>query len=128
MINTYSGWTYGHTIDDNNKFLEFEEAVSGILVAELNVGSYSLQEFVNEISRAMNAKSLNLTYTTSLDRTTRKIIISGSDNFNLLISSGTTSSQSVYPLIGFTGSIDLSGSSSYESDSPSGSFFEPPER
>jgi hypothetical protein len=34
MIRTYSGFTYGHTINENNKFLEFEETVSGVLIAE----------------------------------------------------------------------------------------------
>lgn len=124
MINTYSGFTYGHTIDDDNKFLEFEEPIDGIRTAELNVGSYSLSEFVAEISRAMNAASLNQTYSTSLDRTTRKITITGSVAFSLLISSAATSFQSVFGLAGFTGA-DLTGQLSYEGDSPSGSFFEP---
>lgn len=124
MINTYSGWTYGHTITDENKFLEFEETVAGILTAELNVGSYDLGGFVSEVARAMNAASLNETYTATLDRTTRKITITGSSTFSLLISSATTVLQSVYSLAGFTGS-DLTGSASYEGDSPSGSIFEP---
>lgn len=125
MINTYSGWTFGHTITENNRFLDFEETTgSGILVAELNVGSYSLGTFTSEIARAMNAASLNESYTTVLDRTTRQISINGSNPFNLLISSGVNATQSVFSLAGFNGT-DLSGISSYEGDSPSGSFFEP---
>lgn len=123
-IKTYSGFTYGHTIDENNKFLEFEETVSGVLTAELNVGSYSLEEYKNEIARAMNAASLNETYSTTLDRSTRKITITGSNTFSLLISSATTALQSTFSLAGFNGA-DLTGASSYEGDSPSGSFFEP---
>lgn len=125
-IQTYSGFTYGHTITENNKFLDFNETVSGNLTAELNVGSYSLANFVDEISRAMNAASLNESYTVSLDRTDNRnrITINGSNTFSLLISSGDTASQSVFSLAGFNGS-DLSGSSSYEGDSPSGSLFEP---
>ena len=124
MIRTYSGFTYGHTINENNKFLEFEETISGVLIAELNVGSYDLASFVAEVSRAMNAASLNETYSTSLDRNTRKITITGSATFSLLIASGSTALQSSFSLIGFNGS-DLSGQLSYEGDSPSGSFFEP---
>ncbi len=123
-IKTYSAWTYGHTITDNNKFLEFEEAVSGVLIAELNVGSYSLSGYVSEIARAMNAASLNVTYTTILDRATRKVTINGTSTFSLLINSATTAPQSTYSLAGFNGA-DLTGSASYEGDSPSGSLFEP---
>jgi hypothetical protein len=124
MINTYSGWTYGHTINENNRFLEFEETISGVLTAELNVGSYTLTQYVAEVARALNASSLNNTYSTSLDRTTRKITITGSDTFSLLISSGSTALQSAYSLTGFNG-VNLTGQLSYEGDSPSGSFFEP---
>ncbi len=123
MIRTYSGWTFGHTITDDNKYLQFQE-MSGIKTATLNVGAYSLGSFVNEIARAMNAASLDETYTTSLDRTTRKITITGTNNFDLLITSGTLASQSVFSLAGFNGA-DLTGAASYEGDSPSGSFFEP---
>jgi len=123
-IQTYSGFTYGHTITEANKFLEFEESISGVLIAELNVGSYTLGQFANEIARAMNAASLNESYTTSIDRATRRITIQGSNTFSLLINSGTTVGQSVFALAGFNGS-DLTGLSSYEGDSPSGSFFEP---
>jgi len=124
MIDTDSAWTYGHTITDDNKFLEFEETVAGILTAELNVGSYSLTDYALEISRAMNAASLNESYSTSLNRATRKITITGSSTFSLLINSATTAPQSTYPLAGFNGA-DLTGSASYEGDSPSGSIFEP---
>lgn len=123
-IQTYSGFTYGHTINENNKFLEFEESISGILTAELNIGSYTLGTFVNEVARALNAASLNQTYTATLNRATRRITISSSDNFSLLINSATTALQSAFPLAGFTGA-DVTGQSSYEGDSPSGSFFEP---
>lgn len=123
-IKTYSAWTYGHTIDDSNKFLDFQEGANPALAAELNVGSYTLGTFVNEISRAMNAASLNETYTVTLNRTTRQITISGTTTFSLLVSSGDQASQSVYPLAGFNGA-DRTGATSYEGDSPSGSLFEP---
>lgn len=124
MINTYSGFTYGHTITDDNKFIDFEETISGILTAQLNVGAYTLGEFTTEIARALNAASLNEAYTTTLDRTTRRITVNGSSAFSLLISSGPTSTQSAFPLMGFTGA-DLTGLLTYEGDSASGSFFEP---
>ena len=123
MIRTYSGWNYGHTINENNKFLNFDEG-GGELTATLNVGSYTLGEFFNEVSRALNAASLNETYTVTLDRSTRLITITGSNTFDLLINSGTQASQSVYPLAGFNGA-DRTGATSYEGDSPSGSVFEP---
>lgn len=122
MISTYSGWTYGHTITVDNQYIDFDEG-AGELSAILNPGSYSLAEFVDEVARALNEAG-GLTYTTSVDRATRKITISAGANFSLLITSGTFVNFSAFGLIGFSGA-DLSGSNSYEGNAASGSFFEP---
>jgi hypothetical protein len=122
MISTFSGFTYGHTITVDNQYIDFNEG-SGEINGQLNVGVYSLAEFVNEVARALNELG-SLTYTTTLDRSTRKITISATGTFSLLITSGIFVNSSVFGLAGFTGA-DLSGSASYEGDSASGSFFEP---
>ena len=51
-ITTYSQFFYGHTITESNYYLDFNEG-SGELTAELNSGSYSLEDFATEVARAM---------------------------------------------------------------------------
>lgn len=121
-ISTYSGFIYGHTINDDNKFINFNEG-AGEITAQVAVGSYSLTEFVNAVSIAMNGIG-TLEYTLTLDRNTRFITITSTAAFDLLISSGTNSTTSAYELMGFTGA-DVTGLLSYESNEDSGTFYEP---
>lgn len=121
-INTYSGFTYGHNITEDNNFINFSEGAGPILAAEIEIGSYSLGEFVDAVLNALNSTG-SLTYTGSLDRTTRKITLSGSGIFSLYPVSGDQSEVSAFELMGFTS--DLSGLDTYEGDSPSGFFYEP---
>ena len=127
MINTMSGWNFGHTIISSNKYLNFEEdgALTNPKVGILNEGSYTLSEFGTELTRALNEGSEVNSYTFTLDRDTRKITIIGdTDNFTLLIASGDQLELSVFALAGFNGP-DLSGAMSYEADSASGFQFIP---
>lgn len=121
-LETLSKFYYGHNVTTSNNKLGFDEG-SGELTAEISVGEYTLTEYADEIATALNTAG-NLEYTTSLDRETRKITISAGSNFSLLVNSSSTSSSSTFSLAGFTGS-DLSGSSSYEGDSSSGSEYKP---
>lgn len=122
MIKTYSAFTYGHTITDDNSAIIFNEG-AGELIAYIEIGSYTLQAFVNAVAIALNDTG-NLEYTVSLDRSTRKITISSTGAFDLLITSGSLVETSVFSLMGFDGA-DLTGLTSYEGDSASGSYFEP---
>lgn len=119
MLNTMSKWYYGHFIDQTNNILSFNDGTAK--TATLNVGDYSLTEFVTEVARALNAAS-SLTFTTSLDRSTRLITIAGSSNFELSIASG--ASANPFGLIGFTGS-DRTGTNTYTGNVASGSEFKP---
>lgn len=119
MLSTMSKWYYGHYIDQTNNILSFNDGTAK--VATLNVGDYSLTEFVTEVARALNAAS-SLTFTTSVDRSTRLITITGSSNFELSIASG--ASANPFSLIGFTGA-DRTGSDSYTGNIASGSEFKP---
>lgn len=114
-----SKWYYGHFIDQTNNILSFNDGTAK--TATLNVGDYSLTEFVTEVARALNAAS-SLTFTTSLDRSTRLITIAGSSNFELSIASG--ASANPFGLIGFTGS-DRTGTNTYTGNVASGSEFKP---
>lgn len=119
MLSTMSKWYYGHYIDQTNNILPFNDGTAK--VATLKVGDYSLTEFVTEVARALNAAS-SLTFTTSVDRSTRLITITGSSNFELSIASG--ASANPFSLIGFTG-IDRTGASTYTGNIASGSEFKP---
>ena len=119
MLSTMSKWYYGHYIDQTNNILSFNDGTAK--TATLNVGDYTLTEFVTELARALNAAS-SLTFTTSLNRTTRIITIAGSSNFELSIASG--ASANPFSLAGYTGA-DRTGSNSYAGNLASGSEFKP---
>jgi hypothetical protein len=124
-ITTYSAFNYGHTVTEDNQYINFSED-GGLteLGAQIDIGSYSLGDFINKVSEAINHIAQVQEYTVALDRSTRKITISAASNFDLLISSGTQTSISAYSLMGFTGA-DLTASNSYEGDSASGSQYAP---
>ena len=119
-IKTYSAFTYGHTVTESNRYIDFDEGI-GELTALIAVGSYSLEEFVGAVSVAINNAGTQ-DYTVSLDRSTRQITISAASSFDLLVTTGTNLSLTAYTLMGYT--ADQSGTS-LQGDSASGSFFEP---
>lgn len=122
--NTKSVFYYGHLITEDNYQLDFDEG-SGEIVAELNVGSYSLTEFVVELERALNAASqLPQEYNITLDRDTRRLTVTASNSFSLLVFSGTHSGTSVFPLMGFTGA-DRASNTTHQGDTGSGSEYLP---
>lgn len=123
-LNTKSVFYFGHVITDSNFQLDYDEG-SGEVVAELNVGSYSLTEFGVELERALNASSqLPQLYTVSIDRATRLVTISAPGSFSLLISTGTHIGTSVFTLAGYTGA-DTASQTSHLGDSVSGSQYLP---
>jgi hypothetical protein len=122
-LTTFSKFYYGHTIDSTNLCLDFKEGAGPELQANLNPGDYTLTEFAVEIKRALDAIGA-LTYTVTVDRTTRKITISSTSNFSLLVTTGTRVGSSAWGLMGFTGA-DKTGASSYQSQVGSGSEYLP---
>jgi hypothetical protein len=122
-IKTYSAFTYGHTITDDNKYIQFNEG-AGEVTVELDIGSYTLGSFVNAIASKMNnAIGITNVYSAAIDRTTRKITISSTGNFDILAGTGSLVAVSAFSLMGFTS--DQTGSNSYEAQESSGSYFEP---
>lgn len=123
-IKSYSGFTYGHTITDDNKFINLNEGF-GEISLEIEIGAYTLDAFKDAVAIALNSSvDTTLEYSVVVDRATRKLTISSTANFDLLISTGEQSETSAFNLMGFTGS-DIVGASSYEGNIASGSFFEP---
>lgn len=128
-ISTFSIFYYGLKIDGgvsaNNK-LNFLEPLQGNteLTATIDPGTYTFSELLTAIKTAMDAVG-DLDYTLSVNRTTRLITISTTEEFRLLIGTGSQLGTSPFTLLGFTGSSDLTGASSYTSDSPAGDFYAP---
>lgn len=117
---TRSKWYYGHNITADNRTIDFFD--DGIArTASLRPRSYSLTGFVNEIARSMNLVSPN-TYTTTLNRSTRKITISSTVTFSLLPVTGPTNASSALPLAGFNS--DVSSATTYQGE-PSGKVYMP---
>jgi hypothetical protein len=123
-IKTYSAFVYGHTITDENKFINIDEG-SGEISIEVEIGSFTLDGFVNAIAVAINSNpDVVNEYTATVNRSTRVITISSDANFDILVDTGTQSESSAFPLMGFTNG-DLTGQQSYSGNEQSGSYFEP---
>ena len=122
-ISTRSAFIYGHTINEgDNEFINFMEDGVTELSATIDIGSYTISQFVNKIAQALNEIGDN-TYTVTLDRATRLITISADANFDLLVTTGTQVSISAFSLMGFT--TNRAGASTYTSDLASGLIYLP---
>lgn len=116
----YSAFNYGHSIDNNNRFINFSEG-GPELTCLVSIGSYTLQTFANAIATALNSVGAQ-EYDVTVDRDTRQLTITAPGNFELLISSGTNKTISAYVLMGFSGA-DLVASDSYTGNEASGSQY-----
>ena len=121
-LKTISAFTYGHTISEDNQFIDFSENLVQELGAQIDIGGYTLGDFINQIASAMNEIG-SQEYSVTVDRTTRKITISSVADFDLYVTVGSRSSISAYQLMGFT--TDRTGSNTYEGDISSGSIYTP---
>tara|TARA_R110000868_G_C10972548_1_gene770414 strand:- start:9999 stop:10772 length:774 start_codon:yes stop_codon:yes gene_type:complete len=121
-IETRSAFIYGHTIDDDNSFINFTEDGIIELSATIEVGSYTITQFTDAIAKALNEVGDN-NYTATLDRITRKISVSSDASFSFLVTTGSNISISAFPLMGFT--TDQTGLLTYEADEESGTYYTP---
>lgn len=119
-LNTHSKFFFGFDISLSNNAIDFDEG-GGEIQASLTVKNYTLTEFAAEIATQMTAVG-GQTYSAAVDRSTRKITISASSNFSLLITTGSRAGVSAYTEAGFTGA-DVSGTNSYESNGTAGSEY-----
>jgi len=128
-INSFSIFYFGLKIEGGtsaNNLLNFlEPGEANIeLTAEINPSTYTFSEITAAVKVAMDAVGA-LDYTITVDRDTRLITISSTDTFELLIGTGSQVGTSPFQLLGFTGSSDLTGASTYTGDSPAGDVYEP---
>lgn len=124
MITTKSKFYYGHTIDEDNNFLDFKEGAGSELTATLDIGEYTLTDFVTELARALNAAADTLTFTVSINRSTRIITISADGAFTILGATGTHTGNTCLTLAGFANS-DTGSATSHAGTSASGSEWKP---
>jgi hypothetical protein len=124
MIFTLSAFNYGHTVTASNASINFIEPLQDNieLTANIEQRDYSLSEFVDAVALAMNNVG-KLVYTASLDRNGNFITIESTEQFDLLVATGSQSSISAFSLMGFTGG-DVSGLS-ITGDSASGKQYIP---
>ena len=129
MITTKSQFYYGHTIsngasgDLGNFRIDFSEG-GPALVATLNAGDYSITEFTAEVKRALDAAGA-LTYSVSVNRTTRLITIAATGTFSLLCFTGVNQGTAVWALLGFNTGADKTGAATYLADNASGYVYRP---
>lgn len=123
-LNKYSAVYYGHTIDKNNRYLNFIEpnADNVELSAVLDIGGFTLTTYANRLAKALNTAGTQ-EYTVDIDRATGQLTINSSDIFTLLVATGSQLTVSAWELSGFTGGLDLSGSDTYTGESRSGSVY-----
>jgi hypothetical protein len=114
-ITTRSVIYYGFELSLTNRNLNFNEG-GPELSAPVDIGGYSLTDGLSAVQDALNVAGA-LTYTVSLDRSTRLVTISTTSTFALLVSTGSQSGTSIFSLMGFTGA-DRTGASSYTGNLP----------
>ncbi len=121
-LQTFSSFYYGHTVDTTNFAIDFSEGGPELL-ASLDPGSYSLEEYAGQISAAMNRVG-GQEYTTEVDRETRQITISAPGDFELLVATGSRLGTAAWTLMGFDGT-DKTGDDEYEGANASGFEYRP---
>lgn len=120
---TKSKFYFGIEITQDNNTLDFDEG-SGEISIIIPVGIYSPKQISDKIASLLTAAGTQ-TYLCVFNRSTRKLSISSVANFDILILSGTNASTTLYTVLGFTGGVDLTGSSSYIAPSVTGYEYVP---
>lgn len=123
-LGKHSAFYYGFIITSINQNFPFSEG-SGEINARVAIGSYSLDEFVIELTKALNAAAVARTFSVSVNRQTRRITISANGTFQILIQTGSTIGSSCFDLAGFTGGTNLVGNSVYTGASGAGFEYLP---
>lgn len=115
---------YGLQVTTLNRYLDFKaSALGATLTATLDLGFYSIAGLAQEIATQMNSVDAANNYTVSVDRTLaggtqNRLTIATSGTFlSLLFATGSHTTTSVAPLIGFnptdyTGTTHYTGSAS----------------
>lgn len=121
MITTRSAFVYVSEITTLNNTISLDEGTGDFSVS-ITSKTYSLTDLLSAVSAALNAGSgAGITYTVTIDRSTRFVTIAGDASFDLNFLSGGASLAST---LGFA-AVDLTGASSYTGTSAAGSAYFP---
>ena len=120
-MSNYVAFYFGHNVDSTNYAIDFSEG-GPELQASIVIGDYTITGLITALVTALNQAGA-LTYSADFDRASRRVTISASGTFQLLISSGSREGVHAFELLGFTGVVDLTGASSYTSADPSGGEY-----
>jgi len=121
-LETFSTFYTFPRLDDTNRYFPFSEG-GGQLNATLDVGSFTITELMGRVKAKLDFAG-GLVYTVSFNRITRKVTISATGVFELLVATGSNASSSIFSDLGFTGA-DRTGGSSYTGNIDAGSFYSP---
>lgn len=122
-LSTFSKFWFGHTVDATNYAVDFDEG-GAELQADIAYGNYSPTEYLVAVKTALDAAGA-LTYTVSLNRSTRKITISSTSNFTLRANTGTRGSVSAWDMLGYTTASNKTGASTYTATNETGDEYKP---
>lgn len=101
MINTFSKFLFDFTVTESNRYLDFIEGAGAEQTAELTLGDFTLEDFMQNIEDALNETGA-LVYTVTANRTTRIITVTvTTSTVNLLASTGTNAADGPWTLMGF---------------------------
>jgi len=106
MIKTMCQFYYGHTVNETNFWLDFQEGTDPALSAKVAIGEYTITDFCSAVARAMNLVG-TFDYSVTVNRSTRIITILGTGSFKVLPVTGVNSSKSVLPLLGIVADTAL---------------------
>lgn len=101
MLNAWSRIYYGFEVTESNQYLSFNEG-GPELIASVRPGKYSLTQGLDALATAMSDVGSQV-YSASVDRETRRVTISATGAFSLLITTGSTFASSIFPMLGFAG-------------------------
>ena len=123
MLSTHSKFYYNYEVDSSAYNLAFKEGAGPELIAELQIGSYTLTDFIDEVERAFNdTDGAALTYTVTVNRTTRIITVAATGTFSLLVATGSTLGTEAYTTMGFTGA-DRTAAATYNGNLGAGNSY-----
>jgi hypothetical protein len=114
-----SAFIYGYTVGDNQKTFYFNEG-AGVQSFDVDAKGWALDDLRLEIQNRLNDNG-NLSYSVTVNRTTRIFTISADAAFDLLPSESSTGS--LFEVIGITS--DKTGLLTYDSDVETGRVYLP---
>ncbi len=123
MINTWSKFNFGTSINQTNYLGDFKEGSSTFL-ATLAAQSQTLGELLVNVQAAFNLAG-GQAYTVSINRSTGFVTISAPGNFSLLLSTGVNKVKSFWSILGFTQAADLTSANTYTGLVPAAQVYYP---